>query len=45
MPARYTTTTFISALGGALGAWMGFSVCMLFELVELLVDLGLAVFT
>ena len=29
--ARYTTTTFISALGGALGAWMGFSVCMIFE--------------
>ena len=32
--ARYTTTTFISALGGALGAWMGFSCCMIFEVAS-----------
>ena len=37
--ARYTLTTFISAIGGSLGVWVGFSVCMMFEVVELLVDL------
>jgi len=42
--ARYTTTTFISALGGALGAWMGFSVCMIFEVFELGFDLGASFF-
>ena len=30
-PARYSTSSFISTIGGALGAWMGFSVCMIFE--------------
>jgi len=42
--ARYTTTKFISELGGALGAWMGFSCCMIFEVVELAFDLGLSCF-
>ena len=40
--ARYTLTTFISAIGGSLGVWVGFSVCMMFELLELLVDLGIS---
>ena len=42
--ARYTVTTFISAIGGSLGVWVGFSVCMLFELLELAVDLGISCF-
>ena len=37
--ARYTTASFISTLGGSLGAWLGFSVCMIFEVLELAIDL------
>ena len=40
--ARYNVVTFISTIGGSLGVWIGFSVCMLFELLELGIDLGLA---
>ena len=40
--ARYNVVTFIATLGGSLGVWVGFSVCMLFELLELLIDLGLS---
>ena len=39
--ARYTTASFISTLGGSLGAWLGFSVCMMFEVLELLLDLAI----
>ena len=42
--ARYSLTTFISAIGGSLGVWVGFSVRMLFELLELAVDLGMSCF-
>ena len=37
--ARYTVVSFISTLGGSLGVWVGFSVCMIFEVVELFIDL------
>ena len=37
--ARYTLVSFISALGGNLGVWVGFSVCMIFEVIELVIDL------
>ena len=40
--ARYNLVTFISTIGGSLGVWIGFSVCMVFELIELLIDLGLS---
>ena len=36
--ARYTLVSFISALGGSLGVWVGFSVCMMFEVIELIID-------
>ena len=36
--ARYTVVSFISALGGSLGVWVGFSVCMMFEVMELIMD-------
>ena len=29
--ARYSLTTFIATIGGSMGAWVGFSVCMIFE--------------
>ena len=29
--ARYSLTTFIATIGGSMGAWVGFSVCMVFE--------------
>ena len=37
--ARYTVVSFISTLGGSLGVWVGFSVCMMFEVIELFIDL------
>ena len=40
--ARYNFVTFISTIGGSLGVWIGFSVCMLFELIELLIDVGIS---
>ena len=42
--ARYSFVTFISALGGSFGVWIGFSICMFFEIIELLIDLGLSCF-
>ena len=42
--ARYTLVTFISALGGSIGVWVGFSVCMIFELIELAIDIGISCF-
>ena len=42
--ARYSFVTFISALGGSFGVWIGFSVCMFFELIELAIDLGMTCF-
>jgi len=38
--ARYSLATFIATIGGSMGAWVGFSVCMIFEVIELLIDLG-----
>ena len=29
--ARYSLATFIATIGGSMGAWVGFSVCMVFE--------------
>ena len=29
--ARYSLATFIATIGGSMGAWVGFSVCMIFE--------------
>lgn len=40
--ARYNLVTFISTIGGSLGVWIGFSVCMVFEILELGIDLCLA---
>ena len=42
--ARYNRYTFISTLGGSIGVWVGFSVCMIFELIELLIDIGISCF-
>lgn len=42
--ARYTLVTFISTLGGSIGVWVGFSVCMIFEIIELLIDIGISCF-
>ena len=39
--ARYNLVSFISTIGGSLGVWVGFSVCMMFEIVELCIDLCL----
>ena len=42
--ARYSFVTFVSTLGGSIGVWVGFSVCMLFELLELAIDICLTAF-
>ena len=37
--ARYSLASFISTIGGSMGVWVGFSVCMVFEVIELLLDI------
>ena len=37
--ARYSLASFISTIGGSMGVWVGFSVCMVFEVMELLLDI------
>ena len=39
--ARYSVSTFVATIGGSMGVWVGFSACMLFEVLELIIDLGL----
>jgi amiloride-sensitive sodium channel subunit alpha/amiloride-sensitive sodium channel subunit gamma len=41
--ARYNFATFISTIGGSMGAWVGFSFCMVFEMVELVIDLAIKI--